>query len=132
MGKVLYSTPLSTLLCTVALWCSRYSSRIKQAIVGRSLTVLPICSCSFFLSFQFKVEQWLILAILVFVPVILFARVCRVVSRPFCHDTLSRYCGTIVYGYIGLSCPCFFLHFPIPLALGILVRPCCLLGQASP
>ena len=86
----------------------------------------------FFLSFRFKVEQWLILAILVFVLVILFARVCRVVSRPFCHDTLSRYCGTIVYGYIGLSCPCSFLHSPVPLALGILVRPCCLLGQASP
>lgn len=61
----------------------------------------------FFLSFRFKVEQWLILAILVFVLVILFARVCRVISRPLCHDTLSCYCGTIVYGYIGLSCPCF-------------------------
>ena len=96
MGKVLYSIPLSTLLRTVALWCSRYSSRIKQVIVGRSLTVLTICSCSFFLSFRFKVEQWLILAILVFVLVILFARVCRVISRPLCHDTLSRYCGTIV------------------------------------
>ena len=85
----------------------------------------------FFLSFRFKVEQWLILAILVFVPVILFARVCRVVSRPFCHDTLSCYGGTIVYGYIGLICRCFFLHSPIHLAQGILVRPCCLLGQGS-
>ena len=107
MGKVLYSIPLSTLLRTVALWCSRYSSRIKQVIVGRSLTVLTICSRSLFLSFRFKVEQWLILAILVFVLVILFARVRRVISRPLCHDTLSCYCGTIVYGYIGLSCPCF-------------------------
>ena len=107
MGKGLYSIPLSTLLCTVALWCSRYSSGIEQAIVGRSLTVLTICSCSFFLSFRFKLEQWLILAILVFVPVILFARVCRVAHRPFCHDTLSCYCGTIVYGYIGLICPFF-------------------------
>ena len=107
MGKVLYSIPLSTLLRTVALWCSRYSSRIKQVIVGRSLTVLTICSRSFFSSFRFKVEQWLILAILVFVLVILFARVCRVISRPLCHDTLSCYCGTIVYGYIGLSCPRF-------------------------
>ena len=50
----------------------------------------------FFLSFRFKVEQWLILAILVFVLVILFARVCRVISRSLCHDTLSCYCGTIV------------------------------------